>query len=204
MLFFLILFGIIIFLVLISIIILLSTIKIEVKNFRFGNIKKEKNFNLKIGFYFLRKVKLFNINLDNEKIKQISDSKRFEKIDIKKIESNISINKDTLENLKYLKFKIEELNLMIYIGTEDVVLTSYIVAFIAGMIGIILPHLVTKVININYKVIPLYRNKNELNIDFDSIFSLKIINIVYMVYILLKNRSKKSKIKEVRREYVYN
>lgn len=206
-----ILFGISILILLISVIIIFSTIQIEIKNLKIGNkelINKKRikdKYEIKISLYFLEKIPFFWITLNNRKIKKIYTSKKLEKIDLKKIEGKVHLNKEILKILKNIKVKISKLNLKIAIGIEDAILTSYIVAIIASIIGIILPHLAKENINnCNYIVIPKYQNKNEYYISLDSIISIKVVHIIYSMWnFIRKGRDEKNERTSNRRSYAY-
>lgn len=204
-----ILFGIVIFLLTLFILLLLSTIRIEIKNLKIGNKEVENqtrikdNYEVKIGVYFLEKIPILWIRLNNKKVRKIYHSKRLEKIDLKKIETTIPFNKQTLQIIKQIKIRISKLNLQVAIGTEDAVLTSYLVAIIASVIGILLPHLINKNSNYYYKVNPLYQNKNEYHIDLDSIICIKIVHIIDSMLFLLKKGRDKNERTSNRRSYAY-
>lgn len=204
-----ILFGIVIFLLTLFILLLLSTIRIEIKNLKIGNKEVENqtrikdNYEVKIGVYFLEKIPILWIRLNNKKVRKIYHSKRLEKIDLKKIETTIPFNKQTLQIIKQIKIRILKLNLQVAIGTEDAVLTSYLVAMIASVIGILLPHLINKNSNYYYKVNPLYQNKNEYHIDLDSIICIKIVHIIDSMLFLLKKGRDKNERTSNRRSYAY-
>ena len=204
MLFFLILFGIIIVWIIFSIIILLSTIKVEIENLRIGNIKIKKEYNIKISINVFNKIKIFAINLNKDKLKKISTSKQLQKIDIQKLSKKVSINKEDLKVLKHIKPVIEKLQLYIDLGTEDAVLTSYLIAIIASIIGIALPHITQDINNCKYLVNPLYNGKNQFNMDLNSIISLKIVHIMYVIYILIMKGRDENERTSDRRAYGYS
>lgn len=206
-----ILLGITIFIFLLFTIFLLSTLKIEIKNLKIGNKEKTKKsrikekYEIKITLYFLEKLPILWLKLNNKKIRKISNSKRLEKIDFKKMKKKIPMNKETLEIIKNIKIKISKLNLKIDLGTEDAVLTSYLIAFIASIIGIILPHIVEedKMQKCHYIVNPIYQNKNEYHISLDSIISIKIVHIIYSMLIFVKKGREKNERTSNRRSYAY-
>lgn len=186
-----ILLGTIIILLLIFTILLLSKIQIEIKNLKIGNKEENKSrikdkYEVKIILYFLEKIPILWFRLNNERIRKISNSKQLEKIDLKAIEKNIKLNKATIQTIKNMKIKISKLNLRIDIGTEDAILTSYLIAIIASLIGIILPHIVknNKMNNCKYIVNPIYQNRNIYHVNLDSIISIKIVHIIYSMLIL--------------------
>ena len=203
-----ILLGSFIFLLALSLIILLSTIQIEIQNLEIGNkeIKQEnrikKKYKIKIILYFLKKIPIFWLHFNNEKIKQIYESKSFEKINFKKLEKSMPLQKEVLTILKAIQIK--KLQLHIAIGTEDAPLTSYVTAFIASIISILLPHVTTEKQRKDcyYQVIPLYQNKNEYHIHLDSIICIKIVHIIYSMLLTKKGREKYERTSN-RRPYAY-
>ena len=203
-----ILLGSFIFLLALSLIILLSTIQIEIQNLEIGNkeIKQEnrikKKYKIKIILYFLEKIPIFWLHFNNEKIKQIYESKSFEKINFKKLEKSMPLQKEVLNILKAIQIK--KLQLHIAIGTEDAPLTSYVTAFIASIISILLPHVTTEKQRKDYyyQVTPLYQNKNEYHIHLDSIICLKIVHIIYSMLLTKKGREKYERTSN-RRPYAY-
>ena len=205
-----ILLGIIIAVLLIFTILLLSKIQIEIKNLKIGN--KEENrgrikdkYDVKITLYFLKKIPILWFRLNDKKIRKISNSKQLEKIDLKAIEKNVKFNKETIQIIKNIKIKISKLNLRIDIGTEDAILTSYLIAFIASLIGIILPHIVqkNKINNCKYIVNPIYQNRNIYHVNLDSIISIKIVHIIYSMLIFVKKGRDKHERTSNRRAYAY-
>ena len=187
-----ILLGTIIALLLIFTILLLSKLQIEIKNLKIGNKEENKGrikdkYEVKITLYFLEKIPILWFRLNNKRIRKIYNSKKLEKIDLKAIEKNIKFNKETLEIIKNIKIKISKLNLRIDLGTEDVIFTSYLIAFIASLIGLILPHIVqkNKINNCKYIVNPIYQNRNIYHVNLDSIISIKIVHIIYSMLIFI-------------------
>lgn len=205
-----ILFGIIITILLIFTILLLSKLQIEIKNLKIGNKEENKGrikdkYEVKITLYFLKKIPILWFRLNDKRIRKISNSKQLEKIDLKAIEKNIKFNKETLEIIKNIKIKISKLNLRIDLGTEDVIFTSYLIAFIASLIGLILPHIVqkNKINNCKYIVNPIYQNRNIYHVNLDSIISIKIVHIIYSMLIFIKKGRDKHERTSNRRAYAY-
>jgi len=204
-----ILLGIIIFLLLLFTILLLSTLQIEIKNLKIGNKENQSRikgkYEIKITLYFLEKIPLIWFKLNNTKLKKISNSKQFKKIELKAIKGNVKFNKKIIEAIKNIKIKISKLNLIINLGTEDAILTSYLIAFIASIIGIILPHITNenKINNVNYIVKPIYQNRNEYHISLNSIISIKIVHIIYSMLIFVKKGRDKYERTSNRRSYAY-
>jgi len=172
----------IVFLILIT-----STIRIKIENLQMGNHLKKNKYKAFIQLYFLDKIKIFSIKINDEKVKKLYSNKKFEKINFNKVKEIIPINKETLSIIKELKLEIEKLNLKIILGVEDAVLTSYLVAILSSLLGIILPHFVKDRYNkeIKYVVEPIY-NTTQFNMHLDSIISIKIVHIIYVLYALVK------------------
>lgn len=205
-----ILLGIIIVILLIFVILLLSEIQIGIKNLKIGNKEEKKGrikdkYEVKITLYFLEKIPILWFRLNDKKIRRISKSKQLEKIDLKAIEKNVKFNKETIQIIKNIKIKISKLNLRIDLGTEDAILTSYLIAFIAGMIGIILPHVVqkNKINNCKYIVNPIYQNRNIYHVNLDSIISIKIVHIIYSMLFFIKKGRDIDERPSNRRAYAY-
>lgn len=205
-----ILLGIIIVILLIFVILLLSEIQIEIKNLKIGNKEEKKGrikdkYEVKITLYFLEKIPILWFRLNDKKIRRISKSKQLEKIDLKAIEKNVKFNKETIQIIKNIKIKISKLNLRIDLGTEDAILTSYLIAFIAGMIGIILPHVVqkNKINYCKYIVNPIYQNRNIYHVNLDSIISIKIVHIIYSMLFFIKKGRDIDERPSNRRAYAY-
>ena len=204
--------GLIIIILSFTTIILLSTIQIKVTNLILEN-KKERyvkrinnNYKIKIGIYFLGKIPILWINLNSDKIKKISSSKRLPKVDLKKLKDKKDIDKKIFELIKNIQIKVKDIKLNINIGTIDAVLTSYLVAIIASAIGIVLPH-VTEKDNINtcyFIVNPKYQNKNEYNIKFEGIIYIKIVHIIFSMLNFVRKGSNENERTSNRRTYAYS
>ena len=188
---------------LLSIVLLLvftmSTIKIKIKDLKIENSEINKKYKFYIELYFLNKIKIFSIKINNDKYKKIVKNKRLKNLN----KSNLPIGRLILNIIK--KIRIEKLNLKLSIGTEDVPFTSYVVAIIAGIIGANLPKYVSiKDTNkINYSIEPIY-NKNTFNLYLDSIINLKIVHIIYIIYNLVKKGRGKNERTSNRRAYAYS
>lgn len=206
-----ILLGIIVLTMLLITIFVLSTLQIEINNLKIGNKTYENKerikdkYEIKICLYLLEKIPILCIKLNNDKIKRISNSKQFKKVDFKHLEKKISFGRDIREGLKKIKLKITKLNLNINIGTEDAILTSYLIAFIGSIIGILLPHLAKKNINnCKYIVNPIYKDKNEYYISLESIIRIKIVHIIYSMLFFVKKGRDENERASNRRAYAHS
>lgn len=86
-----------------------------------------------------------------------------------------------------LKINLQELKTEIFLGTENPIITSYLVAFTAIIISNILPHISNKTSEtIKYKVLPIYKQRNMYSIKLNSTLSIKIANIIKILWKLRK------------------
>lgn len=132
-------------------------------------------------------------------------NKKLEQIDFNKVKQTIPINMETFKIIKKLKLKIQSLKLEINIGIEDAIYTSYAVATIASILSILLPHLVKKqdIEKVKYEINPIY-NTLIFNLKLDSIISIKIVHIIYVIYNLVKKGRDKNERTSNRRAYAYS
>lgn len=174
-----------------TILLLLSTIKIEILSLELSNIKEiiDQNYLIKISLNMFNKIKWITIKLDNKKIKKVSSKINMKKLNFSNIKGNLrDIN---FKILKRIKPNIEKLNLKIDVGVEDIIITSSLVFIITLIISNVLPHIVSKYNKnaIKYIIMPIY-NKNIYYIKLDSIFSIKMVHIISIIYIYFKERKK--------------
>lgn len=177
-----------------------SKIEIDVKNLYMNSMDKKQNNNklviyilLKIGKYsWLKfKIKKEKITKIYDKIKKIEDKniqikKKVEKI-FKGTAKTIIKDKKFSEIFHYAKIDIQELQAELLVGTENPIITSYTVAFIAIIISNILPHIIKELPEkINYKVQPIYQNRNIYILKLNGKFSIKIKNIIHIVLVLIR------------------
>lgn len=173
---------------LLIIFILISTIKIEIKEVRASNTMKIKsNYVIKISARLMNKLKWISFEIDKIKIKKLAKKLHLEKMDIQKLERNINVY--DIKQIINIRPKLTYLNLDVSLGVEDVILTSYIIPIISTIISIILPHVTkdNKIKNINYKILPLYNNKNIYDIKLDTIIEIKVINVLNAMYKIYRN-----------------
>lgn len=190
-------------------ILLFSAISIQIENLKISNTQEKKiedNYKVRIKLLFLSKVPIFAINLNSKKMRNIYSSKKLEKIDYKKIKSKIPNRINIFKLIKILQIKIKSLNLKVKIGTIDILSTSYIVGIIASIISILLCFTTNKkdIKKVYYKILPIYNQKNEYNIELNSIIQVEIVHIICsMLYIIRKGRKKDDRTSN-RRTYAYS
>ena len=183
--FILILLGIFLLFCILAMLILLSSISIEV-----GQFYKENNKELQLRkpivfrIKLLDKITIVKWKITKRKIDQLEKDKKIPHMDLETIEREHIFQKKNRDFIKNLKICLESLSLKIAIGTEDAVLTSYTVALLASAISILLPNIVCMKNRKKcyYTVLPKYENKNEYQIEFSSIIRIKIVHIIYSIY----------------------
>lgn len=170
--------------------ILLLSFEIKIKNldFMIENINKK---HVNDNFIFTLYLKLFRIPVLKVDVTKATFRKNKVKIEINKMKQNIRQKEKKLDfkmiaQLKKLKINFKSLNFMVNIGTEDAAVTALTTGVLATSIGIAL----RSILNLNkdnyFKVIPIYQNKNLLKIDFNCMFEIKLINIIYTILALKK------------------
>lgn len=95
-------------------------------------------------------------------------------------------DKNQLKTLRHIKIQIQKLDLKIAIGLEDAAATAVCIGAIASIVAILLrKYMKTKNQNI-WEVVPVYQNRNLLNIKIDGIFRIRFIHMIYTIYVVIK------------------
>ena len=195
------LFSLLIILVLFIAILTTASIKIVIKNIKIENLENiikilnillyEKDDKLKLNFLdylsFGAKIKLLafgklpiiSIKLDNYKIKNIM---------LKQIDKEIRKHKNIEEDKKKAKelskkivplLNLQKGNLELELGTEDAAFTAIASSIVSIFIAVALPYVadVEKYKNYNYKITPIYLNKNVFFLQFSCIITIKLLHI---------------------------
>ena len=172
-------------LIILTILIVFTTIQIHIENIRLEIPKKNgrninKKYKITIKLYIFEKINYFK--LDITKYQEIYD--KYNK-KIEKDKNNFDMKQ--ISKLRKMNIKIQKINLKMVLGTEDTAQNAIIVGAISSIIAIIMGVLSEKKIlaigdgkenQINWKIIPLYQNRNLLNIDLNCIISFKLIHII--------------------------
>lgn len=185
LLFFRLLLIIIIIVLVISMVLILSQVKIKLSLFEFDLFETDIKFKYKgkVGLYFLGKIPLFTKVIDNEKSNVVLSNKTVkEKIDKKTITKLLRI------------IRIDKLKMQIILDTGNVLLTTYLVAIISAII----PNLIRNNIqsynrnNYQWKITPVYNNKNFVYIKLNSIISIKVVHIINMFKLIGGKRNERT------------
>lgn len=198
------LFSILIILLFSIFLLILSDIKIKIENLHISNIsgKFKILFISKICIYLFNKIKIFEIKIDDSKIRKLYKKG---KLNFSKLR-NSKINIEVLKVPNKMGLQIEKLKMQGYIGTKDAAYTAYIVSFINAIIPIIISNKVYDYKKCKYKldIVPVYINQNLVKLEFNCIFTIKIVNIINMILSLLKKgRVRDNERTSNRRTYAY-
>ena len=187
------------FFILSIIIFLLLNIKLSIVKFKISNINSVGHFKIvliiKLGLYKDKKIKIFEVCMNKEKLlknKYILNIKK--KNEIKKdIEI---INNDDIKNaIKKVKLNIERFNLKLNIGTEDAKLTAILFGVISTIWGVLVPLIyysknIKSLDEFEYELTPNFSNKNIFKLEFTGQLSIRLLHIIYILYISFKANKK--------------
>ena len=177
-----------------------ATIKIKIKDLKIELPKQEEriihnDYEISLNFYILKKIKIFKLSIIKNKLER-EELKKHIKSKLKKDKNNFDIK--FIDVIK--KINIEKANLALYFGTENAAFTAVTLGIISTILGIILNE---KSI---FKIVPIYQDRNILNLQFDGIFVLNKIHIIdIIIYVLkMKRRVNKNGRSSNRRAYAYS
>ena len=151
------------------------------------NRNLNENYKIEIALLIFRKIKILSSEITKEKLDNLQLKNKLKKFNMKKINLD-KIDKTKIEKLNRHKPDIKYINLIVNIGLEDATFTSYSVAIVSSILGIILRNTIRKSKNSKFIINPMYINKNLLNLELNCIIEIKMIHIIYIIYILNKKR----------------
>lgn len=187
-------FFILLLIILSVLLIVLSTISIRIEKLKISNYnpinKLEYDYITYFELYFLNKIKILSVKIDKDKIKKIDLKQKLQNMDLKNIQKDLITKEEIKEIIKKLKIEIPTLNLKLKIGTENVIVTSGIIALVSSLLGITLARVIKQYdkTKYNYQIYPVYENKNLINLNLNCIIKVKIVHIIYIIYVLVKKR----------------
>ena len=189
------------------ILIIFTTIEIHIENLRVEIPKKNKrNLNSKckitVKFYILKKIKYLKLDITKNKIEKKLMKKNIERLKEKIEKDKNKFDIRLLSDLGKLAIKFKKIDLKINFGLDDAAANAIMVGVLASGISVIIGYLTTKkVIEQNHwKIMPIYQNKNVLNIDLNCIISFKVIHIIYIIFKKSYQKSPSPKEKNGRKE----
>ena len=93
-------------------------------------------------------------------------------------------NKEKLYLLK--KINLQKLDLNLEIGTVDLMVTTLIIPFLSSFLSCLLIKVGNR--NCKYRIMPIYVEDFMYKIDLNCIFSLKMIHIINIMWLILRKR----------------
>lgn len=208
-------FFIITFFLLLSILFVISTIQIRVQRLTISNEEKEKlqyDYQIFLELILFHKVKMISLEIDKKKIeildKKINLEQKLKKIDLKKIKKDLPSKQEMKKISEKINVKLERFHLLLDLGTIDVIITSAIITIISSALGIVLSKLIKhyQKEKYEYKIVPIYQNKNVINLSLNCIIQVKMVHIISIIYMLRKFRKEKKRYERTsnRRSYDYS
>lgn len=181
--------SLLLFIILLFVLVLLfSYLEINVKNFSFNS---ENEGNRKIEDYlvflklkFLNKITYLKIKIDDNKIKKV---KKYKILNNKTF--NIPFKKTYIRNITKFEQNIKELNLVLSVGLIDTTITSLAVVVISSILSILISRNTNNYKSCKYKILPDYTSKLEIKVNLSGIFNFKVVHIINILYMLLKEGS---------------
>lgn len=200
--FFLFLLIFLILIIIYSILIATSTLKIEIYNAKLSTEKINNSYlndNYKIVLSLcVFKVKILKINITKEILDKQKIKKEMENFKLKFKGNKDNFDIKTIRLLKELNIKVNKINLDVVVGIENAEVTAILV----GVISTIVANLINKIEDQKFIVSPIYDGRNMLKVKIESIITIKMIHIIYIIYVLDKNRRKENVRTSDRRSYV--
>lgn len=194
---FLYVFGIAIFLI---IIVIFTTIKINVKEFMIHDadslsiiiksiLKRDLkkicnsiNINIQVQFYFFNILPYFAVSFTNNSIKRRIQHFRSQKQKSKRLQKSIKSSLIFKQTKKAIiqNIKLDKLNFIIDLGTENSTLTASITGIIYIIISLILPYIASnnKIKNYYYTINQYYKSKNIFYLNLNMLINLKVFNLL--------------------------
>ena len=174
-------------------ILFLCKLRINVKyiNLSNSNNNKELKFDyiVKLGIFITSKIKLFEISFDREKIKEKDIVKRIKKL-INKQRGNIQNYqpKELSKGIKKLDYSIDKFYLQLKIGTENTIITSFMIAIISTFVGIVMENFIQSYDAQKhfFLIKPIYGNDNIIDLKFSFIIYFSLIHALYLLFRLYK------------------
>ena len=208
-------FFILIILILFIVGILFSTLNIRVEKLYFSNQSLEKlkwNYFIVLELSLFGMIKAIKLRIDPKRVEKILKKRnikeKVKEINFKQIKQDLPDKEEQVKLMKRLKIKLEEFHFVLELGTKDVLITSAMIAFLSSVLGIAIARVIKKYQEekYEYKMIPVYQNKNIINLNLNCIIQVKMVHIICIIFTLLRKRKEKQKHERTsnRRSYDYS
>lgn len=152
-----------------------------------------KDFIIIITFFIFQKIAIFKIKVNNEKIERALNNEKIRRVireqEIKMIKNRKGLDKEIFRGIRDIKIDVEEMNLNVFIGTENASITAFIIPIVSTILATILSKSIKKHNNKQvFSITPVYINQNLINIEFSGIFQIKMIHIINTICRVNKRR----------------
>ena len=190
------------FFILLVLSIIFSKFKFNIEKIKIHNKDISCKIKLEIWLFYFIKIVLINID---EKGKNIL-KRKIPFLDIFKDSFILKIRQRKFKfdlNLTKLDLKLEKLKFYCVVGTKNTISTIYLVSIISTIISFFITKYSKKYSSKKYEftVLPIYKDKNIINLEFEGIFSEKMIHILYVIYKNKKGGKNKYERTSYRRSY---
>ena len=204
-----------IFVMLAIVSIIFSTLNIQIQKLYFSNqnLKKMKwDYLVFLELSLFGMIKIIKLRIDPDRvarmIRKFKLKEKMQEIDIKQMKQDLPDKKEQIEIIKRLKINLEEFHFVLELGTKDVLITSAMIAFLSSILGIAIARVIKKYQEekYEYKMIPVYQNKNIINLNANCIIQVKMVHIIGIIFTLVRKRKEKQKHERTsnRRSYDYS
>ena len=208
-------FFILIFVMLVIVGTIFSTLNIRIQKLYFSNqnLKKMKwDYLVFLELSLFGMIKIIKLRIDPKKMARIAQKfkvkEKMQEMDFKQMKQDLPDKKEQIEIIKRLKINLEEFHFVLELGTKDVLITSAMIAFLSSILGIAIARVIKKYQEekYEYKMIPVYQNKNIINLNANCIIQVKMVHIIGIIFTLVRKRKEKQKHERTsnRRSYDYS
>ncbi len=170
---------------------LLSKIRIEINNLRFSSIKPKqinRNYKIVIKLCLFNKMPIIKISLTKIKLEKLNINKKIKNINLKVLEDKNRFEKNFWKAIKKIEITIKKIDLDVELGTENASFTSLLIPVFSTILAMIFRKKISNHEKQKFKITPIYRDKNIINIAISGIFEIKMIHIINIIYILNKKK----------------
>ena len=175
------------------------TLKLEIKieNLKISSKKYrgkfvDSNYKIFIFICIYEKICIGKIVIDKEKLQKWSSKKKYkskiEKLNKEIINNENDIDRKMLDIVKKIKFNIKDVKLYIELGTENAAFTAFLIPILSTIITLFFKRYLQKIYSSNFKIQPLFIDKNIFNFQFEGIFVIKLIHIIDTICMIRKER----------------
>ena len=198
--------GILLLLSVVIYLLFLSSVKVNITKLHISRQHSQWRLQIesKISIYLLGILKILQIKLDDQKIKQLYQSG---KIDIKKLRAKHPLTMEQIKLMASTPAKVETFHLQGYLGTENAAVSPILSTVINAIVPMLLRNAMGKLSQGKYtcKVETVFFNQNLLNLTLDCIISIKIVHIISTLHqYLKKGGGKNNERTSNRRTYAYS